>query len=207
MSTRTAAAVLVAAAFALSSCATPAPPAAETPAPTVTITVTPSPEPEVALGDFGFTYYGSGTIDAADVAELELQLGATVDVPAECPWYPTVATHGTFASTHAFFDSRGERDGVLFFYTLEMGDDGDMPRNVEGIGVGSTEAEVLAAYPSAVVDTYDDISVGPLTRITVDDPASDSRYVFALLEGDDRIALLQWGPEAGGQWAHLCLPL
>lgn len=202
-----AAALALVATFVLSSCAADAPPAAETPAPTVTVTVSPTPEPEVALGDFGFTYFGAATIDAADVSALEAQLGAAVDVPAECPWYPIVATHGTYAETRAFFDSRGVTPGVRFFYTLEMGDDGVMPRTVEGVGVGSTEAEVLAAYPTAVIDNFDDISIGTITRITVDDPASTSRYVFGLYEGDANVSLLQWGPDAGGQWAHLCLPL
>ncbi|UYN84726.1 MAG: hypothetical protein KIT89_06070 [Microcella sp.] len=209
MTARSAAAALaLAAMLALSSCAAEAPPAAETPAPTVTVTVSPSPEPEVALGDFGFTYFGAATIDAADVAALEAQLGAAVDVPAECPWYPMIASHGTYAETRAFFDSRGVTPGVRFFYTLEMGDDGVMPRTVEGVGVGSTEAEVLAAYPSAVIDnSFEDVSLGPIKRIIVDDPASDSKYVFGLFEGDEYIGILQWGPDAGGQWAHLCLPL
>lgn len=201
-------ALAVVASLALSSCASDAPPAAETPAPTVTVTVSPTAEPEVELGDFGFTYFGSATIDAADVAALEAQLGASVDVPAECPWYPMIASHGTYAETRAFFDSHGIESGVRFFYTLEMGDDGVMPRTVEGVGVGSTEAEVLAAYPSAVIDNdFEDISVGPLKRIIVEDPDSDSRYVFALYDGDTNVSLLQWGPHAGGQWAHLCLPL
>lgn len=84
---------------------------------------------------------------------------------------------------------------------------GDLPRNAEGVGVGSTQAEVLAAYPAAVVDAYEDISVGPMTRITVDDPDSDANYVFALTDGSPVVNLLQWGSTTGGQWAHLCLPL
>lgn len=75
------------------------------------------------------------------------------------------------------------------------------------MGAGSTQAEVLAAYPGAVVDAYEDISVGPMTRITVEDAASGSRIVFALTDGSPVVNLVQWGPRAGGQWAHLCLPL
>ena len=74
------------------------------------------------------------------------------------------------------------------------------------MGVGSTQAEVLAAYPSAVVDSYTDLGAGDMTRITVDDPASDSKYVFAIngSAGANVVDLLQWGPGAGTQWSHLC---
>ena len=195
--------------IALSACA--AAPAEPEPTPSESAqaepSASPTPSETVALGDFGFTYFGSATIDAADVDELESQLGTEVDVPTECPWYPLIATHGTYAETRAFFGTRPDDHGVLFFYTMQLGDDGDLPLTAEGIGVGSTEAEVLAAYPDAVADNFDDISVGPLRRLTVDDPASDSRYVFAIAEGNTVVTLVQWGPNAGGQWAHLCLPL
>ena len=116
--------------------------------------------------------------------------------------------HGADAFTYAFTDPDGVDPGILFFYTQDFSDgSAPMPRNAEGVGVGSTEAEVLAAYPGAVVDAYEDISVGPMTRITVDDPDSGSTYVFALTEGSPVVNLLQWGTAAGGQWAHLCLPL
>ena len=191
---------------ALSGCATAAPPA-ETPAPTVTVTPTPTPEPE-ALADFGFTFFRGGQLSAADFATFSTQFGSSVTGIAECPWYAEVEAHGADAWTYAFTDPEGVDPGIMFFYTQDFsGGSAPMPRNAEGVGVGSTQAEVLAAYPGAVVDAYDDISVGPMTRITVDDPASDSKYVFALTEGSPVVNLLQWGTTAGGQWAHLCLPL
>jgi len=194
----------------LSGCATATPAAVETPVvettePSPTPTPTPTPTETVALADFGFNYFGAAQIGAADVATLEAQLGGPVGIEEICPWYPEVGKHGTYAQTYAYLD---DADGVLFFYTTELGNDGDMPRNSEGVGVGSTEAEILAAYPDAVIDdAFEDISLGPLRRIIIEDPASDSKYVFAAPPGSDFYGLLQWGPQAGGQWAHLCLPL
>lgn len=210
MSLRTATTALVlAAALTLAGCAMPAPPAAETPAPTVTVTVeaTAEPEPE-ALADFGFTYFRGGQLSAADFSTFSTQFGAAVTGLAECPWYAQVESHGPDTWTYAFTDPEGVDPGILFFYTQDFSSGMvGLPRNAEGVGVGSTEAEVLAAYPGAMVDAYEDISVGSMTRITVDDPASDSKYVFAITDGSTVVNLLQWGTTAGGQWAHLCLPL
>ncbi len=210
MSVRTASTILaIAVLVGLAGCATPTPPVAQTPAPTVTVTVEPSPEPEPeAVADFGFTFFRGGQLSAPDFATFSTQFGSTVTGLAECPWYAEVEVHSLDAFTFAFTDPEGVDPGILFFYTQDFSDgSATMPRNAEGVGVGSTEAEVLFAYPGAVVDSYVDESVGPMTRITVDDPDSDAKYVFALTDGSPVVNLLQWGTTAGGQWAHLCIPL
>jgi hypothetical protein len=77
------------------------------------------------------------------------------------------------------------------------------PRNAEGVGIGSTQAEVMAAFPTAVLGSMTDIGAGDITTITVDDPDSDSKYVYGF-NGSSTVNLLQWGPGAGNQWSHLC---
>src|SRR5690606_23520795 len=89
------------------------------------------------------------------------------------------------ATTYAFTDPDAPDSGVTFFYTnrLLASDDAPFPRNAEGVGVGSTQDDVLAAFPDAVVATVNDLGAGDLTTITVDDPDSDSKYVYAISAG------------------------
>ncbi|MEO6942503.1 MAG: hypothetical protein ABI238_04995 [Terrimesophilobacter sp.] len=190
--------------FMLAGC-TPAPSssASPEPVPTVTVTVTPAP---VAEPDYGFTFFHAATIGSS-WAQMSAQLHMPVGPFDGCPWYGTVWST-ELASTTAFLDSRNPATGATFFYTnyLLATSGASFPRNSEGVGVGSSKSEVLAAYPSAVVDTYTDLGAGNMTRITVAEPSSGSKYVFAITgsAGANVVDLLQWGPGAGSQWSHLC---
>lgn len=198
------AAALVAA-FLLAGCA-PLPsggddPGEPTTPPTVTVTA-PAPEPETAA-DYGFTFFREATLGST-WEEMSDQLNYPVIGMPQCPYYgPLWQTEAAF--TGAFFDPDAVSDGAVFFYSMEAFiETSDYPRNAENVGVGSTVASVLAAYPTAVESSHTDLGAGDLNLITVDDPASDSKYVFAYYPGNTRISLLQWGPGAGSQWSHLC---
>lgn len=174
------------------------------PEPTITVTVTP--EPEAPRADYGFTFFEEATMGST-WDEMSSQLHYPVGGIDE-PWNDQVCPHyglvwGTqLVTTHAFMD--GGRVG--FFYTNRFlaSDSASFPRNTEDVGVGSTEAQLLAAYPDAVVDDFTDLGAGDIHRITVDDPGSDSKYVFGISSGSSAVDLLQWGPLAGTQWSHLC---
>lgn len=189
--------------LALSACGSPGTPGAD-PAPTVTVTVTATPAPEEASPDYGFTFFEEAQLGST-WDEISAQLHYPVAGITDCPYYGPV-WNTELGITYAFTSSEDPGSGVVFFYTQRfLAPEGSpFPRNAEGVGIGSTQAELLAAYPDAVVGTQTDLGAGELATVTVDDPDSDSKYVFAFSAGNPTVDLLQWGTEAGGQWSHLC---
>lgn len=187
----------------LAGCTPPPPPVAEPePTPVVTESAMPEPTPEPTIAapapDFGFTFF-RGT----DLGSTFASAGATPI--AECPYLATLE-HTDADYTAAFTDSEAPEGPVSFFYT-NLGDlaaVASAPRNAEGVGVGSTRAELLAAYPDAVVGSTHDIGAGDIATVTVEDPTSDSRYVFGFQGESPNVNMLQWGTLAGIQWSHLC---
>lgn len=209
MDTRTRIASIATAGFALvalAACdpADPSPAPATTVTVTATVNVTPSPSAAAAAPDYGFTFFEEATIGST-FAQMSDQLNYPVAGIDGCPYYASV-WNTEVATTYAFVDTRDSDDGVDFFYTNRFlaSTSDPWPRNAEGVGIGSTQAELLAAYPGAVVDSIDDLGAGTITRVTVEDPDSDSKYVFGFTSGSSEVDLLQWGPGAGGQWSHLC---
>lgn len=209
---------LAASALMLMAGCTPTEPAAIEPTvePTVAVESTPSPTPTPeVLADFDIDRFRSATLDLADADAVGTALGGLAAEFEECPWYPILENHSEYSSTSAKFDTDffGRTDlepNVRFFYTIS-GDEvvpADMPRNPEGVGVGSTHDEIRAAYPDAVESTMYAEGNGDLVTFTVSRPAENSVYVFASDSSHPGVInLLQWGPDAGGQWSHLCTGL
>jgi hypothetical protein len=184
----------------------PAPSASDTTAPTPT--TEPTPEP-VARADFGFTYFRDANLGDT-WAQMSAELGRTIAPLAECTGsYGLVEDGGVSGTTTVLVDSEILPDGATLFYTYVTTADmiGPYPRNAEGVGVGSTRAEVLAAYPGAVVDVVTPHFEESVTRILVNDPDSDSQYAFGIsgYHGANTVDQLQWGlGGAGGVWQHFC---
>lgn len=209
--------VLMLVAALLTGCApegAPTPGASDTPEPAPTVTAAPSAEPTAeptsepaARADFGFTYFREGNLgDNWD--QLSSALGHPVVPIVQCPWYANLEQSPT-AYTNVLWDTDILGSGVSLFYTSLIGTsvEGTFPRNAEGVGIGSSRAQVLAAYPGAVVDSVTPVGEGTVTRILVNDPNSDSQYAFGITgySGANTVDRLQWGlGGAGGVWDHLC---
>lgn len=182
---------------------TPAPTPDAPPAPTApSPDATPPADPVEERADYGFTYFYEA--DLGTWEQMSAQLHYPVAGIPDCPYYGTV--WGTeVANTLAFMDQSDMASGAIFFYTVQglATSTAAYPRNAEGVGIGSTQAEVMAAFPTAVLGSMTDIGAGDITTVTVDDPDSDSKYVYGF-NGSSTVNLLQWGPGAGNQWSHLC---
>ena len=216
MKTYFVAATAIGAALTLAGCTPPSPAASSSAGPvptvtaTVTVTVTPSPAPAPPPPpDFDFTSYEGAQIGST-WAQMSTQIGLAVSGNYQCAWYGQL--RGTeVVQTYAFTNASNPNGaGSSLFYTQveDPSATGPFPRNAEGVGVGSTKAEVLAAYPSAVVGSVEDLSAGHIDTITVPAPAGGSKYVFGISGNSaspNTVDLLQWGgPSAGVQWGHLC---
>jgi hypothetical protein len=187
------------------------PSASPAPVPTVTVTATMTAEPSAIpapppVPDFDFTHFEGAEI-GSNWTDMSSQIDLAVGGAYDCPWFGSLWST-ELVHTWAFTDPSNPGGPSRFFLTTRSLESvaGPYPRNAEGVGVGSTQAEILAAYPSATVSSWSDVAAGDLTLITVPDPASSSKYIFAISNGETQVDMLMWGtdPNMGQQWGHLC---
>jgi hypothetical protein len=126
----------------------------------------------------------------------------------ECPWYAEILTvddPGLYVAAVTYPENPG--DEIFLFRMIWIGDPADAdsfaaPATQEGISVGSTKAEVKAAYPAAKTVTVDDPSRGPRTQI-VAAGADGNSLAFDVTSG--RVDTMYWGQRiASGAAGELC---
>lgn len=177
-----------------------------TPAPTVTVTVAATPPPaDPATGpDYGFTFFGEAQMGATWVA-MDEQLRMPVAGLDECPHYgPLWET--ALATTYAFTDPETPGAGAAFFYTNRFQADAGapFPRNAEGVGVGSTMAELTAAYSDGTTDSVEDLGAELLHHSHRGRSGERLEVRVRLLGRLGHRRQAPVGADAGAQWSHLC---
>lgn len=134
--------------------------------------------------------------------------GPTVAGEAMCPWYAEILTiddPGLYVAAVSYPEKPG--DEIFLFRMIWDGDPADAasfaaPATQAGISVGSTKADVKAAYPSANAVTIDDPSRGPRNQLVVAGPAGNS-MVFDVTSG--RVDAVYWGKRiASGAAGESC---
>ncbi len=113
-----------------------------------------------------------------------------------CPWYAEVlgvSDPGLYVAAVTDPDNPG--DDIFLFRMIWLGDPADAasfaaPTTQEGISVGSTTAEVTAAYPSGTSVALDDPARGPRTQIVVDGTGGNS-LAFDVTSG--HVDTVYWG--------------
>lgn len=193
------------------------------PSPSTTLTVTappapttstsppasPSPQPTetAAAIDFNrFTeiYVGMSFIEASAAS------GIPVEGEAMCPWYSNIVAEdsvGLYITALSPYETPGSE---IWFFRMQWLNDPtlattyEMPATQEGITIGSTEADLLAAYPTATSVSFDDYARGPRDQRLVSGSAGNT-YVFDIIDG--LVTEITWGQrlEGGAQGEYCAL--
>ncbi len=134
--------------------------------------------------------------------------GPTIAGDAACPWYATVLavpSPGLYVAAVTNPDDPGKS---IFMFSMTWQSDQatavafDAPATPAGITVGSTSAEVKAAYPSASAVVVDDQARGPRNQFVVGQPAGTS-FVFDVTDGF--VTDMYWGTGISqGAGGELC---
>ena len=201
------------------SSSTPSPSTSPSPSPEPTsASATPGPamgnpcdNPEdTALGlpAIDFNRYANICLGMSFAEASDAMPGPPVAGQAECPWYAellTVDDPGLYVA--AVTDPEHPGDQIFLFRMMWLGDPADAasfaaPETQQGISVGSTAAQVHAAYPSATSIAIDDPSRGSRDQLVVAGPHANS-LVFDVTTG--RVDTIYWGKNISqGAAGELC---
>lgn len=191
-------------------------PSTSTPTPTqttppVTTQGDPCVDPSVSfdgLTGIDFDRYAEICVGMSFDAASKAMPGPPIDGEAACPWYALVLSindPGLYVAAVTRPDDPGA--AISMFLMSWQGDPAaakafGAPSTVKGISVGSTTAEVKAAYPTATSITFNDTARGMRTQLIVAGPGGDS-MVFDVTSG--AVSDMYWGKGiAQGVNGELC---
>lgn len=195
--------------------------AVASPSATASPSPTPSPSetataqacaPWVDDPDTGVAQIGPGRFMGACVGQSFADAAANntaVAAVEQCPWYGDIVSNddlGFYVS--AVSDPESPAESIQFFVVRWFSDPGtaaqyEMPRTAEGIGIGSTRNDVLAAYPDNVQLDFDDIARGPRSQVVV---SLDDGTTYNFDITDNLVSEISWGEglAQGGPNGDLC---
>jgi len=215
----------------LAACATPAPVASPTLTPPAPATPAASPHPTPPASpsatasavlacppwDDGLDTSGlapiaanryAGICTGMSFAQASTTSPLAVTPEDYCPWVSTLVANedtGFFISAVTEYEHPGEN--IWMFRMAWWGDPAGMagaelPTTAEGITVGSTAAEVRAAYPDGSSLTQEDMSLGTREQWVV--PITEENgYVFDVTDG--YVSIMYWGERLDhGMYAEVC---
>ncbi len=150
----------------------------------------------VGLAGIDFDRYANICLGMSFAQASGAMQGPTIAGDAACPWYATVleiADPGLYVAAVSSVDDPGT---AIFMFRMTWQSDQatavafDPPATPAGITVGSTTAEVTAAYSNATVVNVNDPSRGQRTQIVVAEPDGAS-FVFDVTDGF--VTDIYWG--------------
>lgn len=162
----------------------------------------------VGLPGIDFDRYANICLGMSFAQASAAMQGPSIAGDASCPWYATVleiADPGLYVGAVSSVDDPGK---AIFMFRMTWQSDQasavafDAPATPADITVGSTTAQVKAAYPNATVVSLDDPARGQRTQIVVGQPEGNS-FVFDVTNGF--VTDIYWGTGLSqGAGGELC---
>ncbi len=150
---------------------------------------------EGGLASIDFNRY-AGICVGMDFPTASSASGEDIAGNPSCPWYADIIADnasGFYVSALSPVESPGSQ--ITFFRMAWLNDPAtassyEMPTTAEGITIGSTLAQLQAAYPSATHYAIDDMSRGPRDEWVVLGP-NGNEYIFDVTAG--LVSEVNWG--------------